>query len=57
MEKVREQREPENRGWHTINTKERYPWGIQSADFSGGGDPILDSVLSSTRAIAYVYKG
>lgn len=29
---------------HTINPKERHPWGIQSADFSGGGgDPILDS--------------
>lgn len=44
-EETEPRRAPRNRGWHTINTEERYLGGIQPADVRGGGDPILDSLF------------
>lgn len=51
-----------NQGSHTINTKEKYPWVLQSADFNGKGASVRGPdfglpVLSPGRVIAHVYKG
>lgn len=60
VEKVREQRrEAGNQGWHALNTKERHPWGTQSADFRvGGGEAskFVRPAFPSKRAVACMYE-
>lgn len=55
-------REPGKQGSHTINTKEKYPWVLQSADFNGEAASVRGPnfglpALSPRRVIAYVYGG